>query len=303
MARVTNETRAMTGTGRLFLVGVSQFPQFALRYHDTRAGARVSAYCFRHGFHMEELFTQVGDLFVKVITNLTNPDAWREALSAPGVVLAAFVVLNLIVFTETGLLFGFFLPGDSLLVTAGLVAHSVGWPVQWLIPTLCLSAILGDSSGYLIGSRLGPRLFTKEKSFFFRKDYLLMAQDFYQRHGGKTIILAKFVPIIRTFAPVVAGAGRMPYRRFLAFSVAGAVSWITSMILLGYTLHLWLEPILEKIFGRKIEVARNIDKVIIFVVLVSVIPIGLKLYKQWSAKRRAARAATPPTHTPTTPPV
>src|SRR5262249_26648522 len=124
---------------------------------------------------MEELFTQVGDLFVKVVTNLTNPDAWREALSAPGVVLAAFVFLNLIVFLEPGLLVGFFLPGDSLLVTAGLVAHSVGWPVQWLIPTLCLAAILGDSSGYLIGSKAGPRLFTKEKSFFFRKDYLLAA--------------------------------------------------------------------------------------------------------------------------------
>jgi len=252
---------------------------------------------------MEELFSQVGDILVKVVTNLTNPDAWREALSAPGVVLAAFVVLNLIVFTETGLLVGFFLPGDSLLVTAGLVAHSVGWPVQWLIPTLCLAAILGDSSGYLIGSRLGPRLFTKEKSFFFRKDYLLAAQDFYKRHGGKTIILAKFIPIIRTFAPVVAGAGKMPYRRFIAFSVVGAASWITSMILLGYTLHLWLEPILEAIFGRKIEVARNIDKVIIVVVLVSVVPIAWK----WWTHRRAAKTRTTtvstPTHTPTSPSV
>src|SRR5439155_5625417 len=119
-----------------------------------------------------------------------------------------------------------------------------------LIPTLCLSAILGDSSGRLIGCHAGPRIFTREKSFFFRKDYLLMAQDFYQRHGGKTIILAKFVPIIRTFAPVVAGAGRMPYRRFLAFSVAGAVSWITSMILLGYYLTTVLDPILSRAFGR-----------------------------------------------------
>src|SRR6185312_8969450 len=152
----------------------------------------------------------------------------------------------------------------------------VGWPVHILIPTLCLAAGLGDSSGYLIGSRVGPRVFTKEKSFFFRKDYLLMAQEFYQRHGGKTIILAKFVPIIRTFAPVVAGAGRMPYRRFVAFSLVGAVCWINSMILLGYTLHLWLEPILEGIFGRKIEVARNIDKVIIVVVGLSVLPIVYK---------------------------
>jgi membrane-associated protein len=239
---------------------------------------------------MEELFTQVGDLLVKVVTNLTNPDAWREALSAPGVVVAAFIVLNLIVFTETGLLFGFFLPGDSLLVTAGIVGHAVGWPIQWLIPTLCLAAILGDSSGYLIGMHAGRRLFTREKSFLFRKDYLVMAQDFYARHGGKTIILAKFIPIIRTFAPVVAGAGRMRYRRFVAFSVVGALTWVTSMILLGYTLHLWLEPILEAVFGRKIEVARNIDKVIIVIILLSVIPIGVK----WWRHRRAARRAKLP---------
>lgn len=239
---------------------------------------------------MEELLTQVGNLFVTVVTNLTNPDAWREALSAPGVVVAAFIVLNLIVFTETGLLFGFFLPGDSLLVTAGIVAHAVGWPIQWLIPTLCLAAILGDSSGYVIGMQAGRRLFTKEKSFFFRKDYLLMAQDFYALHGGKTIILAKFIPIIRTFAPVVAGAGRMPYRRFVAFSIVGALSWITSMILLGYTLHLWLEPILESIFGRKIEVARNIDKVIIVIIALSVFPIAWK----WWSHRKAAKAGKQP---------
>src|SRR5262249_33560072 len=153
------------------------------------------------------------------------------------------------VFTETGLLVGFFLPGDSLLVTAGVVAYMVGWPVHYLIPLLWAAAVLGDSSGYLIGSKAGPRLFTKEKSFFFRKDYLLAAQAFYERHGGKTIILAKFIPIIRTFAPVVAGAGRMPYRRFVAFSLVGAGGWISSMILLGYTLTMWLDPLLKPIFG------------------------------------------------------
>lgn len=239
---------------------------------------------------MEDLFTQVGDIFVKVLTNLTNPDAWREALSAPGVVVAAFVVITLIVFTETGLLFGFFLPGDSLLVTAGLVGHSVGWPIHWLIPILCMAAIIGDSSGYLIGRTVGPRLFTKEKSFFFRRDYLLMAQEFYEKHGGKTIILAKFIPIIRTFAPVVAGAGKMPYRRFVAYSVVGVIGWINSMILLGYTLHLWLEPILEKIFGRKIEVARNIDKVIIVIVLASVVPIA---WKWWSHRKSKNKTKLP----------
>ncbi|HEY3790091.1 MAG TPA: VTT domain-containing protein [Urbifossiella sp.] len=244
---------------------------------------------------MEQLFTQVGDLFLQVVTNLTNPEAWKAALSSPGVTLAAFIVLNLIVFTETGLLFGFFLPGDSLLVTAGVVAYLVDWPVHFLIPTLCLAAILGDSSGYFIGKVAGPRLFRKEKSFFFRKDYLLAAQEFYIRHGGKTIVLAKFVPIIRTFAPVVAGAGKMTYRRFLAFSMVGAMSWISSMVLLGFTLHLWLDPMLKPIFGEEFQIAKHIDKVIIVVVAISVMPIGYKGMKGYLAKRKAPKpeAMTP----------
>ncbi len=242
---------------------------------------------------MEELFNQVGDLFVKVVTNLTHPEAWKQALSSPGVTLAAFIVLNLIVFTETGLLFGFFLPGDSLLVTAGVVASLVDWPIHILIPTLCLAAILGDTSGYLIGKFAGPRLFRKEKSFFFRKDYLLAAQEFYTKHGGKTIVLAKFVPFIRTFAPVVAGAGKMPYRRYLAFSVIGALLWINSMIWLGYTIHLWLDPLLKPIFGEDFQIAKHIDKVIIVVVGISVLPIAIKGLKGYLAKRRAAQATTP----------
>lgn len=244
---------------------------------------------------MEELFSQVGNILFEVVGNLTNPEAWKAALGNPGATLAAFIVLNLIVFTETGLLVGFFLPGDSLLVTAGVVGHLVGWPIHVLIPTLWVAAILGDSCGYLIGAKAGPRLFRKEKSFFFRKDYLLLAQDFYHRHGGKTIILAKFVPIIRTFAPVVAGMGKMPYRRFLAFSVAGALSWITSMVLLGYTLTMWLDPLLTRLFGRQIEVAKNIDKVIIVVILVSILPIMYKSGKAYLAKRRAAKTGMPTT--------
>src|SRR5207248_6659849 len=114
-----------------------------------------------------------------------------------------------------------------------------------------------------------------------------------ERRGGQTIILAKFVPIIRTFAPVVAGAGRMPYRRFLAYSVVGAVSWISSMILLGYTLNLWVDPLLRPIFGPNFEVARNIDKVIMVVVGVSVLPIAYKAFKHWRERRRAAGPKLP----------
>ncbi|MBX9579308.1 MAG: VTT domain-containing protein [Gemmataceae bacterium] len=249
---------------------------------------------------MDELFTQVADLLRQVVTNLTNPDAWKAALSDPRVTLAAFIAVNLIVFTETGLLVGFFLPGDSLLVTAGVAGYIAGWPIHWLILTLWGAAILGDSSGYLIGRTFGPRLFRKEKPLLFRKDYLLAAQDFYDRHGGKTIVLAKFVPFLRTFAPVVAGAGRMPYRRFLAYSVGGAVGWITSMVLLGYTLHLWLDPFLTWLFGRPIQVAKEIDKVIIVVIAISVLPIAIKGGKGYLARRRSARvgAGGPPASTP-----
>ncbi|MBX9624591.1 MAG: VTT domain-containing protein [Gemmataceae bacterium] len=248
---------------------------------------------------MDELFTQVGGLLREVVTNLTNPDAWKLALQRPEVTLAAFIAVNLIVFTETGLLFGFFLPGDSLLVTAGVAGYIAGWPIHWLILTLWGAAILGDSSGYLIGRTAGPRLFRKEKSLLFRKDYLLAAQDFYNRHGGKTIVLAKFVPFLRTFAPVVAGAGRMPYRRFLAFSVGGAVAWTTSMVMLGYGLIPVLDPALTWLFGRPVAVAKNIDLVIVLVIAASVAPLMYKAGRRYLARRRAARvgAGGPPAPT------
>src|SRR5262249_61294375 len=125
-----------------------------------------------------------------------------------------------IVFTETGPVLGFCLPGDSLPATCACVAGlpDPPCPIHWMILAFWAAAVLGDSSGYLIGRTAGPRVFQKDDSFFFRKKYLLAAKDYYERHGGKTIVLAKFVPFIRTFAPVVAGAGRMPYRRVLTHS-------------------------------------------------------------------------------------
>src|SRR5262249_23693516 len=152
-------------------------------------------------------------------------------------VVAAFIVLNLIVFVETGLLVGFCLPGDSLLVTAGLVCYGApNWNLPLLLITLSLSAIVGDSVGYYIGYRTGPRIFNREKSFFFNKDHLVKAQQFYEKHGGKTIILARFIPILRTFAPVVAGVGKMEYRQFVFFNIFGGIGWVCSMILIGYML-------------------------------------------------------------------
>lgn len=234
---------------------------------------------------MGRLFEQIKDVFV----NLFDTPELMRVLSNPEITTAAFIALALIVFTETGLLIGFFLPGDSLLVTVGIVAWGAGWPIHFLIPLLCFAAILGNSTGYLIGSTAGPRLFTKDESFFFRKSYLLKARAFYEKHGGKTIILAQFIPIIRTFAPVVAGIGRMGYRRFLSFTAVGALLWVPSMITLGYILTPVLDQPLKRVFGEEFETARHIEKVIILVVLLSITPGLYAAGKGWLTKRRAAR--------------
>jgi membrane-associated protein len=174
-----------------------------------------------------------------------------------------YVGLTAIVFIETGLLVGFFLPGDSLLVTAGLFASQpqFGLNVYLLGVILSIAAIAGDQLGYAIGRATGPRIFTREDSLFFNKRHLYRAQAFYERHGGKTIVIARFVPIIRTFAPVVAGVGNMRYRSFVFFNVFGGLLWIWSMLFTGYFL------------GRYIPgIDKHIELVIIVVVLLSISP-------------------------------
>ncbi len=172
-----------------------------------------------------------------------------------------YAVLAVIIFSETGLLVGFFLPGDSLLVTAGLLASRGYLNIFELLALLSLMAIAGDAVGYNIGRVTGPRIFTKDKSFLFAKDHLLKAQAFYEKHGGKTIFLARFMPFIRTFAPVVAGVGKMPYRRFAMYNIAGGITWVFSMTLLGYFL------------GRSIpNIDRYIDWIILAIILISIAP-------------------------------
>ena len=233
---------------------------------------------------MTELFQQLQDVFA----NLFNSHELMRVLARPEMTVAAFVALNLIVFTETGLLIGFFLPGDSLLVTAGLVASSAGWNLPLLLGTLCAAAILGDSVGYAIGYRSGPRIFKREQSWLFRKDHLLAAQAFYERHGGKTVVLARFMPFVRTFAPVVAGVGRMNYPRFLVFNIVGGIGWVTSMILLGYFLPTVIDPIFKRSFGEQFDVKDHIEKVIIVVVLLSISPGIYAWVRTKLGKRRAA---------------
>jgi membrane-associated protein len=234
-----------------------------------------------------EMVVDKPSFWMQVLTNLFDTPALMKILSQPEYAALAFVALNLIVFVETGLLVGFFLPGDSLLVTAGLIASNPDckWSVPLLLVTLCASAIVGDTVGYLIGYKTGPRIFTREKSFFFNKDHLLKAQQFYETHGGKTIVLARFMPILRTFAPVVAGVGKMEYRQFLFFNVMGGVGWVASMVLLGYFLPTAINPLLQLVFGTEVHVENHVEKVVILVVLVSIAPgVFAWLHTKFAAK-------------------
>ncbi len=192
------------------------------------------------------------------------------------VATAGLVGITLIILAETGLLV-FFLPGDSLLVTAGLLIASGRVPLDiWLLGLCCsVAAVLGDTISYSIGRRLGAALFTREDSLLFNRKHLRAAHDFYETHGGKTIIIARFMPIVRTFAPVVAGAGTMSYPRFLSYNVIGGLSWIWSMLLLGYGLA-------QTVPG----VAKHVEKIIILIVLLSILP-GIIA---WWRERRAPRA-------------
>ncbi len=186
-----------------------------------------------------------------------------------------YVVLVVIVFTETGLLVGCFLPGDSLLITAGLVAAAGGLNIWWLNALLIAAAISGDSVGYTIGARLGPRLFTREKSLLFNPGHVERTRAFYERYGAKTIVIARFVPIVRTFAPVVAGVGQMRYRRFLFYNVAGGVGWVVGMTFTGFLL------------GHAIpDINRYIHVVVVVIIVLSVIPIAVEILRE--RRRRSA---------------
>jgi membrane-associated protein len=232
-----------------------------------------------------------GNFFLDVLKNLFNSHELMRTLKQPRYEVAAFLALNVIVFTETGLLIGFCLPGDSLLVMAGVICFSAGWNLPLLLVTLCFSAIVGDSIGYSIGWKTGPKIFNRENSWLFHKDHLIKAQNFYEKHGGKTIILARFMPIIRTFAPVVAGVGRMNYRSFLFFNIFGGIGWVCSMILIGYAIPTVINPPLQGIFGETFDVQDHIEKVIILVVLLSISP-GIFLWlKHRLNKKKAVPAA------------
>ena len=191
---------------------------------------------------------------------------------------AGYVGLTAIIFAETGLLIGFFLPGDSLLVTAGLLATQPKFGLNmWLLGALLtIAAIVGNSLGYAIGRYTGPRLFTRDDSLLFRKKHLLRAQAFYEKHGGKTLVIARFMPIVRTFVPVVAGFGAMNVKLYTAYNVLGAVLWIWSMLFIGYFLGSYIPG-----------VEGHIEKIVLIVIFVSLLP-GIIT---WARERNRAATA------------
>jgi membrane-associated protein len=188
-----------------------------------------------------------------------------------------------IVFAESGLLIGFFLPGDSLLFTAGFLAsapssvdESLHLPLPALLVGCFIAAVAGDQVGYLFGRRVGPALFRRPDSRFFKRENVDKAQGFFDRYGAKTIVLARFVPIVRTFAPIVAGVSRMNYRTFVTFNVIGGFLWSVGITLLGYFL------------GQVDVIEQNLELAILSVVAISVVPIALELWKARKQKRSAA---------------
>ena len=181
----------------------------------------------------------------------------------------SYLILCLIIFCETGLVVTPLLPGDSLLFAAGAIIAKIGVLNVWvLIPLLFLSAILGDHVNYFIGSRLGPAILTQDKTRFFKKKYLIKTQAYYEKHGGKTIIMARFVPIVRTFAPFVAGVGSMKYSRFVLFCVVGGALWVSLLNLAGYY------------FGSMPIIRNNFEMVVFGIIGISLLPVLFGILKQ-----------------------
>jgi membrane-associated protein len=183
-----------------------------------------------------------------------------------------YAILFAVIFVETGLVVMPFLPGDSLLFAAGTFAALGAFDLGWLLLVLAAAAVIGDTVNYWIGHFVGPKVFTREKSRFFKKEYLDRTHAFYEKHGGKTIIIARFVPIIRTFAPFVAGIGRMSYGRFIAFNVIGGVGWVVLLVGAGY------------FFGNIPFVKANFSLAILAIILVSTAPIAVEYVRHRKSK-------------------
>src|SRR3984893_12587499 len=243
--------------------------RFLLPYRIGRCHRRAFAHScsgdrqeFDRFFLCEEQH-RVLDAILHFLHSLYNPDGLKELIRSGGAPLICAIV-----FVETGFFVGFFLPGDSLLVTAGLFSAAGVIPLKWLLIPVMFCAIVGDQIDYWIDRSAGAALYCREESFFFRRRHLQRARDFYQKYGGRALILARFIPIVRTFCPPVAGAAKMPYARYLAFDVCGGTFWVGAMILGGYSL------------GRSVpNIGARIHYVIAVVVVVSVLPAVISIYR------------------------
>ncbi len=226
--------------------------------------------------------------FLYQVKEFLNPKVMIDTLLAW---LGGYVYFGLIfiIFAETGLAIGFFLPGDSLLVVAGLFAAAGKLNLWIMLFTLIIAAIVGDAVGYYSGKKVGHAIFTRPKSRFFNPKHLKKAHAFYEKHGGKTIIIARFVPIVRTFAPIVAGAADMRYRDFVFFNVIGGISWVSSMLFAGYFLGGLVEQLVQNWFGvPNFKLEEHIDKVVIVVVFLSILPIIIEFLKARYGKKEEA---------------
>jgi membrane-associated protein len=184
-------------------------------------------------------------------------------------------ILFVVIFCETGLVVTPFLPGDSLLFAAGTFAAIGKLKVAWLFAILAAAAVLGDTLNYWLGHYFGPKVFHREKTRIFKKEYLDRTHAFYERYGGKTIIIARFVPIIRTFAPFVAGIGNMSYGKFISYNIIGGVGWVALFVFGGY------------FFGNIPLVKRNFSLVIFVIIIISILPAGIEFFRQRRKKRRS----------------
>ncbi len=212
------------------------------------------------------------------LRSLYSPDGLKQLILWGGPALVCAIL-----FVETGLFVGFFLPGDSLLVTAGIFSGQNFIPLRWLLVPGILCAIVGDQLGYWIGRSAGPALYRREDSLFFRRSHLQRAHDFYEKYGGRAVILARFVPIIRTFCPPVAGAAQMPYVRYLTYDIFGGIFWVSSMVLGGY------------VAGSRIpNIAKYLHLIIGAIILISILPPIIGILRAHHAAKKGGAALPKP---------
>jgi membrane-associated protein len=207
---------------------------------------------------------QASESFLDLLRQVISAEKLKGLLETTFTGWAGYSLLFGIVFAETGLLAGFFLPGDSLLFVVGVLCGAGKMDFLLVNALLIVAAVLGDGAGYLLGRQAGKAIFNRPDGRFYKREYLLRTQEFYEKHGGRTIIYARFIPIIRTFAPFVAGVGQMSYSRFLSFNIFGGIGWVLGLTTLGYLVG--GIPFVQKYF----------DKVILAIILISVLPIGIE---------------------------